>query len=271
MSKNRRQRRERERKEFKLEAAVAKVTNNKKERFNDVLGLISFACGLAAWGWSVIAPNSSIVFGSILLLAAVVLTVLALRRMWLLGNLASSGVALVALAAFCFFDWYIVVKPQRGKPFQDLLVHGYHLTSECGSLAARQRMPDWLRDESKGWQAQVDQLITEKLPAKDSQIWLGAIIYGKVSDVNTVAYQCTWLANKVGALETIVSTEYDSSLKHKDYNGPTYWFEPVNGKVDISEALKAGTPQSNIAIEDLGNDKDSTQPTQITGTVPHKH
>jgi hypothetical protein len=271
MSKNRRQRRERERSEAKFAAEVAKVTNEKKERFNDVLGLSSFACGLAAWGWSVIAPNSSTLFGSVLLLAAVVLTVVALRRMWLLGGVASSAVALVALVAFGFFDWYIVVKPQRGKPFQDLLVHGYHLTSECGTLAARQPMPDWLRDESKAWQAQVDQLITEKLPAKDSQIWQGAIIYGKVSDVNTVAYQCTWLANKVGALETIVSTEYDSGLKHKDYNGPTYWFEPVNGKVDISEALKAGTPQSNIAIEDFGNDKQSNQATQVTGSVPQKH
>src|ERR1700693_434753 len=271
MSKNRRQRRERERIEAKNATQIVKSTNEQKERASDPLGLISFACGLAAWGWSVIAPESSALFGSVLVGAAVALSVVGLRRRFLLGNAASTTVALSALTAFIFFDWYIVVKPQRGKPFQGLLVHGYHLTSECGSLAARQRMPDWLRDESKGWQAQVDQLITEKLPAKDSQIWLGAIIYGKVTDVNTVAYQCTWLANKVGALETIVSTEYDSSLKHKDYNGPTYWFEPVNGKVDISEALKAGTPQSNIAIEDLGNDKDSTQPTQITGTVPHKH
>lgn len=272
MSESRRQRREHERQAEKRAVQIAKATaTDKKERFNDALGLISFACGLAAWGWSVIAPNSSATFGSILLLIAVVATIFAVRRMWSLNTLASIFVATVVLIGFGAFDRWIVIAPQRGKPFQDLLVHGYHLTSECGNLGARQPMPDWLNDESQRWQAQVDQLVTEKLPAKDSRLWLGAIVIGKVSDKNLVAYQCTWLATKVAALETIVSTEFDPGLKHRDYTGPTYWFEAVNGKVDISEALKAGAGQSNIAIEDFG--KTSDQPTQVTGSVspPAKH
>ena len=259
MEETRRQRRERERREEKLALQVAKAsTVESKERFNEFLTLLGFACSLGSWGWSVIAPNSSALFGSILLFVAVFAMVTAIRRWWSLGKLSAIGLTVIALVGVGTFDWYIVIKPQRGKPFQALLVHGYHLTSECGSLTGKQQMPEWMRDESKAWQAQVEQLISDKLVAKDSQLWQGAVIYGRVTDENTVAYQCTWLANKVGALETIVSTEYDSSLKHRDYNGPTYWFEPVNGKVDISEALKGGKQQTSVVIG--GSAEEDKQP-----------
>ena len=257
----RRQRRDRERREAKLAIQTAKAaTIESKERYGEFLTLIGFACSLASWGWSVIAPNSSAIFGSILLFVAVFAIVAALRRMWSLGKLSSVCVAIVAALGLVTFDWYIVLKPQRGKPFQALLVQGYNLTSECRSLAGKQQMPVWMRDESKTWQAQVEQLVSDKLAAKESQLWQGAIIIGRVTDENTVAYQCTWLANKVAALETIISTEYDPSLKHQDYNGPTYWFEPVSGKVDISDAFKGGKQQANIVIGgDSGKD---TQPKQ---------
>lgn len=117
-----------------------------------------------------------------------------------------------------------------------------------------------MRDESKAWQAQVEQLVSDKLAPKDFQLWQGAVIYGRVTDENTVAYQCTWLANKVGALETIVFTEYDPSLKHRDYNGPTYWFEPVNGKVDISDAFKGGKLQTNVVIDGSGGEDKKAKP-----------
>jgi len=242
-----------------IQAAKASTVES-KERFKDVLALVGFACSLASWGWSVIAPNSSMIFGSTLLFIAVAAMLVAVRRMWSLGKLALVCVATVAILGFITFDWYIVIKPQRGKPFQALLVHGYHLTSECGSLTGKQEMPIWMRDESKAWQARAEQLISEKLGAKDAQLWQGAIIIGLVKDENTVAYQCTWLANKVGALETIISTEYDPSLKRRDYNGPTYWFEPVNGKVDISDAFKGGNKEANIVI--AGNDAEAKHPKQ---------
>jgi hypothetical protein len=257
----RRQRRERKQREAKLAAQAAKAKASAvepRDRRNEVLNLVGFACGLASFAWSVIAPNSSPIFGSILIFTAVGAMVFALCRMWPLGKLAMACVAIVAMLGVVTFDWYIVIKPQRGKPFETLLVHGYHLTSECGSLAGKQQMPSWLRDESKQWQAQVEQLVMEKLPAKDSQLWQSAVIFGRVTDENIVAYQCTWLANKVGALETIISAEYDPSLKHRDYHGPTYWFEAVNGKVDISEALKAG-PQAAISIQDFGATDDKKQ------------
>jgi hypothetical protein len=259
----RRQRRERERTEAKLPTQTPKgPAAESRERFNEALALVSLACSLAPWGWSVIAPNSSVIFGSALLFIAVGAMLVAIRRTWSLGKLALICVVTVAMLGFTTFDWYIVIKPQRGKRFQALLVHGYHLTSECGSLTGRQQMPIWMRDESKAWQAQVEQLISEKLPTKDSQLWQGAIIVGRVTDDNTVAYQCTWLANKVGALETIISTEYDPSLKHRDYNGPTYWFEAVNGKVDISDAFKGGKQQANIAIEGGGGDHKQRKPSE---------
>jgi hypothetical protein len=245
----RRQRRERERRVAKLAVQTAKAsTIELKERFSEALTLVGFACSLASWGWSVIAPSSSAVFGSILLFIAIFAMVAAVRRMWSLGKVSSAFLTIVALFGLIVFDWYIVVKPQRGKPFQALLVHGYHLTSECGSMTGKQQMPTWMRDESKAWQAQVEQLISDKLTTNDSQLWQGAVIYGLVTDENTVAYQCTWLANKVGALETIISTEYDPNLKHRDYNGPTYWFEPANGKVDISDAFKGGKQRTNVVI-----------------------
>jgi hypothetical protein len=255
----RRQRREREMREAKVVAQVAKASIvESKERFHEALALFGFACTLGSWAWSVIAPNSSIIFGSALLFITAIAMVVAIRRMWSLGKLASVGVAIVALLGFGAFDWYIVVTPQRGKPFQALLVHGYHLTSECGNLAAKQEMPTWMRDESKAWQAQAEQLISEKLGAEDSQIWSGAIIIGLVRDEKNVAYQCTWLANKVAALETIISTHYDPNLKHQDYKGPTYWFNAANGKVDISDAFKGGNKQANVVIN--SDDGETKQP-----------
>jgi hypothetical protein len=261
MKETRRQRRERELREAKLATRIVNASIvESKARFNDFLSLIGVACGLASWGWTVLAPDSSVFFGSALLFAATVAMVAAVRKRWSLGKLASVGVAIVVLLGFITFDWYIVVKPQRGKPFQALLVHGYDLTGECGSLKGKQEMPSWMRDESKAWQAQAEQLISQELNAKDAQIWQGAIIIGRVTDENTVAYQCTWLANKVSALETIISAKYDPSLKHRDYNGPTYWFEPVNGKVDISDAFKGGKTQANVVIG--GSDGDAKQPKQ---------
>jgi len=121
-----------------------------------------------------------------------------------------------------------------------------------------------MRDESKAWQAQAEQLISEKLNVKDSQLWQGAIIYGLVKDEKTVAYQCTWLANKVAALETIISTEYEPGLKHQDYNGPTYWFNAANGKVDISETFKGGNRRAKVVIN--GDDGDNKQ--QPNQSVP---
>jgi hypothetical protein len=254
----RRQRRERELREAKVATQVAKAsTVENKERFNEVLALFGFACSMASWGWSVIAPSSSIKFGSALLFIAAIAILIAVRRMWSLGKLASVGVAIVLLLGFSAFDWYIVITPQQGKPFHALLVHGYHLTGECGNLPGKQEMPTWMRDESKAWQAQAEQLISEKLNVKDSQLWQGAIIYGLVKDEKTAAYQCTWLANKVAALETIISTEYESELKHQDYNGPTYWFNAANGKVDISEAFKGGKTRANIVIN--GDDGENKQ------------
>jgi hypothetical protein len=253
----RREWRERTRLEAKVAEQIAKAAtdSSSKRRFDDFLGLAGFALGLASWGWSVLAPSSSASFGSILLFFALVAMAFAIRRIWSLKAPAFVGVLIVALLGFATFDWYIVIKPQRGKPFQALLVEGYHLTTECGGIPARQQMPPWMRDELKSWQTRSEQLIDTKLPTRDSQLWHGAIVIGLISDENTVAYQCTALAIKVAALETIVSTEYDPTLKHQPYNGPTYWFEPTNGKIDISEALTASGGKANIAIEDLGGDK----------------
>jgi hypothetical protein len=257
----RRQRRERELREAKVATQVAKAsTVEKRARFNEVLSIISFACTLASWGWSVIAPESSAIAGSLLLLLAMVALLLAVIRAWSPGKIASASMSVVAILLVLVFDWYVVLKPQRGKAFQALLVHGYHLTGECRSLAGKQEMPTWMRDESKAWQAQVEQLIAENLRARDAQTWQDAIIVGLVRDEKTVAYQCTWLSNKVAALETIISTHYDPDLKHQDYKGPTYWFNAANGKVDISDAFKGGNTQANVVIN--GDDGETKQPKQ---------
>jgi hypothetical protein len=168
---SRRQRRERERKEAKLAAQTAKAsTIESKERVSEVLTLIGFACSLASWGWSVIAPNSSAIFGSILLFIAVFAMVAAIRRMWSLGKVSLACVTIVALLGLVAFDWYIVVKPQRGKPFQALLVHGYHLTSECGSLTGKQQMPVWMKKASLAYQEGVYRV--------DTKTRLRALLFG---------------------------------------------------------------------------------------------
>ena len=271
---NRRERRERDRIQAKVAEQLAKAAVNEanpRKRFDDFLTLAGIASGFLSWGWAVLAPTSSSIFGSILVFVGVAAFAFAIRRMFSLEPSSFVFVAAVALVGFAIFDWYIVIKPQRGKPFQDLLVQGYHLDTQCGGMPGKDTMPTWLRDESKSWQAQVDQLITQKLPAKDSQIWQGAIIVGRVSDDNMNAYQCTWLAIKVAALETIVSTEYDPSLKHQPYNGPTYWFNPSNGKVDISSAMQSVVTSggsTNIVIgSDTTGQKDDEKSVQVTGSM----
>lgn len=235
-----------------------------KQRFNELLSLVSFALGCASWGWTVIAPESSAIFGSALLFIAVVFAALGLQRVWTFGRIWLGVAATVLIVGFGVFDWFVVIKPQRGKPFQTLLVVGYHLTNECGAIPGKTQMPSWMRDQSKGWQARVQQLIADKLSSDDSQTWQSAIVVGLVKDENVNAYQCLWLANKVGALETIIAAEYDPKLKHRDYVGPTYWFDASNGKVDISDAFKNGKGQANVYIN--GGD-DSGNTTQVVGKV----
>jgi hypothetical protein len=234
---------------------VLPITPNK---FNEVLGLASFALTVASWGWTVIAPDSSIWFGSFLLFIAVLSGLAALFRVWIMGRIVGSVLTIAVLISFGAFDWYVLIKPQKGKPFKTLLVDGYHITSECSGVPGTSQMPEWMRDQSKEWQAKVEQLVSDKLDYKALQLWAGAVVIGRVADENMNAYQCLWLGNRVGALETIISTYYDPGLKHRDYNGPTYWFNAVNGKVDISDAFKINHGQANVYI----NSGATPEPTQ---------
>jgi hypothetical protein len=231
-----------------LQAKMAPVPPPKRDQFNEVLGLLSLAFTVASWGWTVIAPDSSLWFGSALLFLGVATTLVAIFRVWAIKRVVFVLLSLTTVAAFVFFDLYIVIKPQRGRAFTDLLVEGYHISSECESMPAQTEMPEWMRDQSKNWKTRVGDLINQKLSYKDTQLWEGAIIVGKVSDVNTNQYQCTSLAVKVGALETLVSNHYDSGLKHRNYNGPVYWFDATDGHVDISDAFKNGNTQAGVVI-----------------------
>lgn len=241
---NRRQRRELER----FETAVAAVEVSKElrkekpgqERWGEFLNLVGLCLALGSWGYSVISPEPNYWLGSALLFGSFLAMALAACRALSLRRIGSAAVILIVMAGFAWFDWHVVVKPQRGKPFKDLLVQGYNIRGECMGLAGANQMPTWMRDQSKEWQAQVGQLVGAKLDYKNLQLWEGAIIVGRVKDENSVGYQCTWLSNKVSALETIISNTFDPRLQHTDYHGPTYWFDAVNGKVDISDALNQG-------------------------------
>jgi hypothetical protein len=123
------------------------------QRRNDLITLIGLALAFASWGWTVIAPESSVWFGSILLFAAFASALWALWRVWALRKGWFWLPAFAAIAVFTAFDWSVVVRPQRGEPFRDLLVEGYHLTNECESIPGTTQMPTWMRDQSKGWQS----------------------------------------------------------------------------------------------------------------------
>jgi hypothetical protein len=232
---------------------VAMTAATRREKFNELLGLIGFAGTVASWGWSVIAPESSVWFGSLLLFTAVASISLAVFRMLEPRKLLAATSALLLLCSFVAVDWLLLIKPQRGKPFKELLASGYHLTDECGNHPAREPMPTWMRDESKAWQAQVQQLVMEKLDPKDLQIWRGAVVMGLVTDENMTAYQCMWLSEKVAALETIINAHYDPGLRHQEYQGPLYWLESIDGKVDVSEAFKNGAARFTIHEKPSGN------------------
>lgn len=235
-------------------------TSMRKEKWSETLTLFGYACGLGSWAWTVLAPESSTVFASILFGLAVLFAVLSTLRAFEWRGLRALLVWTVAIIGFCAFDYRFVVSPQRGKEFKSLLGEGYHLTDECGSRSAAEPFPAWLHDQSIAWQARVQQLVTEKLDYKYLQLWRGSSVIGLVSDSNMSAYQCTILSVKVEALETIIAENYDSKLGHEKYEGPLYWFESVGGKVDISEALKHGG--ARFTIHKSGGD------TTITGKLP---
>ncbi len=228
----------------------------KQGRWSEVLNLVGLCLALGSWGYSVISPEPNYWLGSTLLLGSFLAMALAACRALELRKSGAAVVTLLVMFVFVLFDWRIVVKPQRGKAFKELLVKGYNIRSECEGLVGASPEPAWMRDQSKEWQAQVGQLISEKLDYKDSQTWHGAIIVGRVADESTVAYQCTWLTNKVTALETIIATNFDSKLQHSGYNGPTYWFDAVNGKVDIGDAFKNGNSTAHVYLNGGGKTKD---------------
>jgi hypothetical protein len=233
-----------------------------RNRLSVALSLVSFAFTAASWGWAVVLPQSSVWVGSVLFFLAVVSLLAALLRMWPLPKLVSGVIVVLSLCGFAAFDWYIVIRPQRGRDFGEVLVGGYNLLSECSQIPAKEDMPEWMREQSKKWQGRAEELIIDKLNYKDFQVWGGAVIYGRVDDTHMNSYQCLWLANKVSALETVIATNYDPSLKHRDYTGPTYWFNAVNGKVDISDAFKNGQGQANVYING-----GSTPMIQVEGKV----
>jgi len=222
------------------------------QRRNDLFNLISVALGCASWGWTVIAPESSVVFGSALLFLAVTVGLLGLWRVWTARRIWYGATVLIAIIIFAAFDWFIVVKPQRGKPYRDLLVEGYHLVNECQAIPADEEMPAWIRDQSKSWQSRVQQRIEEKLSGTDAQTWQSAIVVGTVPDERKNGYQCLWLSNKVAALEKIISANFESSLKHRDQIAPTFWLNAVNGEVDMTPVLNSGIPGAGVYINGGG-------------------
>jgi hypothetical protein len=232
----------------------------RQQKWNEVYTLVGLALALGSWGYSVISPEPNFWLGLLLLALALTAGAIGTCKVFDLRKAGAALVILFTLVGFAFFAWYVIIRPQRGKQFKELLVTGYHLTDECGSRTAKEPLPTWLRDQSMAWRGQVEQLVAEKLDYKYLQSWRGAVIVGLVSDTNMTAYQCTLLSVKVEALETIIAENYDPRLKHQTYEGPLYWLESVDGKVDITEALKHGG--ARVTIHERGGD------TAITGKVP---
>lgn len=197
---NRRQRRELERFQQVVAATTApamaaseeiRKTKQRKERWSEFLNFVGLCLALGSWGYSVISPEPNYWLGSALLFGCFLAMALAARRVLELRKLGSVGVIVLVMSVFTWFDWHVVVKPQKGKAFKELLVQGYNIRGECrAGPTATSPMPTWMRDQSKEWQAQVRQLVSDKLDYKDLQLWEGAVIVGRVADENTVAYQC---------------------------------------------------------------------------------
>ncbi|HZQ67034.1 MAG TPA: hypothetical protein VFA68_00835 [Terriglobales bacterium] len=228
----------------------------KPDRFNEILNILAFAFTVASWGWSVIAPDSSVYFGSVLFLIATVFVVIAICRIWDISLVAKIAILMASLLGFGVFDWNIVIKPQRGKEFKDLLVEGYHISDECSQIPGKEDTPEWMREQSTRWQTRTESAIVNKLTYRDIQMWRGSGVIGLVADKNMNAYQCLSLANKIMVLENVIAEHFDPKLQHVDYKGPTYWLNVKDGKADITEALKAGAGSADIYINSDGSTKD---------------
>jgi hypothetical protein len=223
-----------------------------QERRNELLHLIGISLGLASWGYTILVPESGYKSGTVLLFASVVVILFGIWRVWRYSRIWFSTVVLVVMTGFVAFDWFVIIRPERGKPFRDLLVEGYHLTNECQSIPANEEMPSWIRDQSKEWQSRVQQLIGERLSATDAQTWQNAMVIGTVNDERTNGYQCLWLGNKVSALEKIVATNFQASLQHREQITPTFWLDAVDGEVDMTPVLNSGIQGPGVYINGGG-------------------
>jgi hypothetical protein len=233
------------------------------QRRNDLFALIGIGLTFLSWGSTTLPGQTSPWLGSALLCAAAISILYGLWRVWKFGRIRFAVPALVMAVATVTLGWFGIVRPQRGKPFQDLLVEGYHLTNECESIPGSTEMPRWMRDQSQGWQSRVLQLVEQRLNAADAETWEKAVVIGTVNDVNSDAYQCLWLGNKVAALEKIVATEFEPKLKHRNSIGPTYWLNAVNGEVDVTEMFKSGNREARVYVNGGG-----TGMIKVTGHIP---
>lgn len=200
-----------------------------------------------------IAPEPNFLVGTLLLGLAFLLAGLATSLAFEMKWFGTAVVVLMFLCAFAVFDYKVLFVPQRGKEATALLTQGYHIVDECSMRPYHDDDPTWMTDEQQKWVGAVGRFVETKMDIEYQQIWTGAKLVGLVSDKDMNGFRCTDMSTKVGALETIISRVYNSKLQHRAYNGPTYVFTAVDGKVDISralhDALKNGSNQANVTID----------------------
>lgn len=238
---------------FRQRFRRSRLWNRMVKKKNDLIALLGLLASFGSWGYTVLNPQPQLIVGLILIGIAFVCAALLIVHLFDLRVWGGLIVFAVVSALFWLYSSKTVITPAYKRELLSQLQEGYGLREECGSRQYYDETPRFMGDAEERWMADVHTTLKHTGKVDDLQMWEQSDIVGLAKDSNLIGFRCTRMATKTGALETIISRHYDSTIRPNPYNGPVYVFNPVNGKVDISGAFKSGNTSANVVI--LGDTK----------------
>lgn len=219
-----------------------------RKKKNDIIALLGVLASFGSWGYTVLNPQPQLAVGLVLMGIAFLCFAAIVIHLFDFKWKGDVVVLTVVAVMFWVFTRKVVITPVFKRELLSQLQEGYGLREECGSRGYYDEAPRFMGDAEERWMAEVHTTLKHADKVDDLQLWEQSDIVGLAKDSNLIGFRCTRMAQKTGALESIISRHYDPTIRPNPYNGPVYVFNAVDGKVDISGAFKNGNRNANVVI-----------------------